>query len=61
MKTKPLKKEYEIQAEHQLSDNEFIGRCGEILQMESTKRMAIRNNEKIKKSIFMVFFKAETI
>ena len=45
MKTKSLKKEWEIQAEHQLPDNEFIGRCGEILQMELTERCSSQDSD----------------
>ena len=45
MKKKYTKEKYEIKEEHQLPDTEFLGRCGEILQMEVTKRRSSQETD----------------
>ena len=45
MNKKYTKEEYEINLAHQMADTEFLGRCGEILQMEVNERCSSHDSE----------------
>ena len=45
MNKKHAKDKWEIPKEHQMPDTEFLGRCGEILQMEITERLSSHDSE----------------
>ena len=45
MNKKYTKEEYEINLAHQMADTEFLGRCGEILQMEVNERWSIHDSD----------------